>query len=410
MTAYIIGASISGLLAAAALSDRVDKVVLLERDDLTEDGGSRRGVPQSRHVHGLLSRGLTSMETLLPGLSAELTAAGVPTGDVLRDFQWMVDGKPLPRVPSGLRGLSASRPFLESAIRARVAALPTVEIRTGRTVYGPIIADGRVTGVRTDAGDLTGADLVVDASGRGSRARQWLVEMGYPEAPIESLEINLHFVSRYFKLDGQDLGGPLGTLSGAYPERPYGMNATRVENDIIQLTISCIAGAEPPTDNERMLALAEEVGASVVANVLRTAEPVGPVSVMRFPVERRVRFDRMDRFPEGFLPIGDAVSSFNPTYGQGMTLAGLNALLLRERTDVGYLGEAAGLADVPWAMVVSNDRRYGADAVRDEFTSRLRAALPGDPELAKVYLAVANLVLPPTALRDPSLVARVPAA
>src|ERR1700754_663886 len=131
MTAYIIGASISGLLAAAALSDRVDNVVLLERDDLTEDGGSRRGVPQSRHLHGLLVRGLTSMETLLPGLSAELAAAGVPTGDVLRDFQWMVDGKPLPRVESGLRGLSVSRPFLESAIRARVAALPTVEIRSG---------------------------------------------------------------------------------------------------------------------------------------------------------------------------------------------------------------------------------------------------------------------------------------
>jgi 2-polyprenyl-6-methoxyphenol hydroxylase-like FAD-dependent oxidoreductase len=410
MTAYIIGASISGLLAAAALSDRFDNVIVLERDDLTGDGGSRRGVPQSRHLHGLLSRGLTSMETLLPGLTGDLEAAGVPSGDLLRDFQWMVDGRPLPRVESGLQGLSASRPFLESAIRARVAALPTVEIRTGRTVHGLITApDGRVTGVRTDAGDLTGADLVVDASGRGSRARQWLAEMGYPEAPIESLEINLHFVSRYFKLDGQDLGG-LGTLSSAYPERPYGMNVTRVENDTAQLTISCIAGAEPPADHESMLALAGNGGASVVANVLRTAEPVGPVSVMRFPVERRVRFDRMDGFPEGFLPVGDAVSSFNPTYGQGMTLAGLNALLLRERTDVGFLGEAAGLADVPWAMVVSNDRRYGADGVRDEFTTKMRAALPGDPELAKVYLGVANLVLPPTALRDPEIVKRVLAA
>lgn len=400
-TAYIIGASIGGLLAAAALSDRFDRVVLLERDELADDDRTRRGVPQARHLHGLLSRGLAAMETLLPGLTDEVVGAGAPSGDLLEDFQWLADGHPLPRVPSGLRGLSATRPFLERHIRTRVAALPAVEFRTGRTVTGLITApDGTVTGVRTDAGDLTGAGLVVDASGRGSRARQWLVELGYPEAQIESLEIGLTFVSRYFKADGHDLGAPLGTLSGSYPERPYGINVARVENGMIQLTISCIAGSAPPKDHADMLALAEKVNLPVAVDLLRTAEPLSPISSMRFPVERRVRFDRMDRFPEGFLPVGDAVCSFNPTFGQGMTLAGLQALLLRERLDAGYLTDSAKVADVPWAMVVSNDRRYGPDAVLDPYMQRLREALPGNPDLAKVYLSVANLVVPPTALRE----------
>jgi 2-polyprenyl-6-methoxyphenol hydroxylase-like FAD-dependent oxidoreductase len=409
-TAYIIGASVGGLLAAAALSDRFDHVVLIERDELADDEGPRRGVPQGRHLHGLLSRGLSAMETLLPGLTGEIVAAGAPMGDVQEDFQWMVDGKPVPRATSGLRALSASRPFLERHIRTRVAALSEVEIRTGQTVTGLIATPGgRVTGVHTDAGDLTGADLVVDASGRGSRARQWLVGLGYPEVQIESLEVGLTFVSQYFKLDGQDLGAPLGTLSGAWPGRRYGVNATLVENGIIQLTFSAIAGAKPPVDEAAMLALAEELQTPVALNILRTAEPIGPVSLMRFPVERRVRFDRMDRFPEGFLAVGDAVCSFNPTYGQGLTVAGLQALLLREVLDARFLSESAKIMEVPWAMVMSNDRRYGPDAVQDPYMTRLRAALPGDPELTKIYLSVANLVLPPTALRDPEIVARIPA-
>jgi 2-polyprenyl-6-methoxyphenol hydroxylase-like FAD-dependent oxidoreductase len=401
-TAYIIGASIGGLLAAAALSDRFDRVVLLERDGLADDDRVRRGVPQSRHLHGLLSRGLDAMETLLPGLTDRMVEAGAPIGDLLEDFQWVADGHLLPRVPSGLRGLSVTRPFLERHIRTRVAELPGVELRAGRTVTGLISApdnEARVVGVQTDAGDLTGADLVVDASGRGSRARRWLVALGYPEVEVETLDIDLTFVSRYFKADGQELGAPLGTLSGSYPERPYGLNVTRVENGMVQMTVSCIAKSPPPKDHAEMVALAERLEATVALNLLRTAEPLSPISSMKFPVEQRVRFDRMDRFPGGFLPVGDAVCSFNPTFGQGMTLAGLEALLLRDRVDVGYLAAAAKLADVPWAMVSSNDRRYGPDAVRDPYTKSLRAALPGNPDLAKVYLKVANLVLPPTALR-----------
>ncbi|NMO50873.1 hypothetical protein HH310_06655 [Actinoplanes sp. TBRC 11911] len=400
-TAYIIGASIAGLLAAAALSDRFGRVVLLERDDLADDERGRRGVPQSRHIHGLLSRGLDAMETLLPGLTGEVEKDGAPTGDILEDYQWLADGHPLPRVPSGLRALSATRPFLERHIRTRVAALPGVEFRTARTVTGLIAApDGRITGVATDAGDLTGADLVVDASGRGSRSRRWLADLGYPEVEVENLDIGLTFVSRYFTAEGQDLGAPLGTLSGAYPEQPYGMNVARVENGMVQLTISCIAGSPPPRDHDEMVALAERLEADVALPLLRTAEPLSAITSMRFPREQRVRFDRMDRFPDGFLAVGDAVCSFNPTFGQGMTLAGLQALLLRERVDVGFLAESAKLADVPWAMVSSNDRRYGPDAVPDPYTKRLRAALPGSPDLAKIYLSVANLVLPPSALRE----------
>jgi 2-polyprenyl-6-methoxyphenol hydroxylase-like FAD-dependent oxidoreductase len=420
-TAYVIGASLGGLLAAAALSGRFDRVVLFERDNLPDDDRVRRGVPQGRHLHMLLSSGRTAIEALLPGFTDDMLAGGAHGGDLQRDMQWIVDGEPLPRLASGLFGLTASRPFLERRVRNRVRELPGVEIRTGRTVTG-LITDsaGRVTGVQTDAGALTGAELVVDASGRGSRARHWLVDLGYPEAEVEGVDVRLTYVSRAFRMNGADLGAPLASLSSAQPGQPYGGSAIAEEDGRIRMTLSGMAGTSLPTDDEGLLTCASNLPpASPVPRLLKAGRPLGPASLMRFPTEWRRRFDRMDRFPQGFLPFGDTLCSFNPVYAQGMSVAALEAVLLRdlagqEDTDLSarFLRESATLVDAPWTLALANDRRYATDAAPDPFAqylTRLRTAMHHDPVLAAAFLRVTQLVESPSTLRAPEIVARVAA-
>jgi 2-polyprenyl-6-methoxyphenol hydroxylase-like FAD-dependent oxidoreductase len=419
--AYVIGASLGGLLAAAALSHRFDRVVLFERDNLPDDDQVRRGVPQGRHLHMLLSSGRTALEALLPGFTSDMLAAGAHGGDLQRDLQWIVDGEPLPRLPSGLFGLTASRPFLERHVRNRVRELPGVEIRTGRTVTGLITnSSGRVAGVQTDAGILTGADLVVDASGRGSRARHWLVDLGYPEADVEGLDVRLTYVSRTFRQDGDDLGAPLASMTSAQPGQPYGGSAIAEEDGRIRITLSAMAGARLPADDEGLLTCALNLPpASPVPHLLKAGEPLGPASLMRYPTEWRRRFDRMDRFPQGFLPFGDALCSFNPVYAQGMSVAAMEAVLLRdlvnqadEDLSVRFLQESATLVGAPWMLALANDRRYFPDAGSDPFAqylTRLRTAMHHDPVLATAFLRVTQLVESPSTLRAPEIVARVPA-
>jgi flavin-dependent dehydrogenase len=247
-TAYVLGGSLAGLLSAAVLAERFDRVVVLERDRLPEGVRARRGVPQSRHLHALLSRGLTTLEELLPGFLAEMVHAGAVTGDLMEDVQWFVDGRPVSRRPAGIIGLSASRPLLEWMVRRRVAELPGVVIVPGCVVDGLLTTPDRrrVVGVRALAdGQLrewTGADLVVDATGRATLSPRWLAELGF-SVPVESQQIRLAYASRPYRRHGQDLGGRLGTASWAYPGQPYGGFVFAEEGDRCIMMVAAYSGS-----------------------------------------------------------------------------------------------------------------------------------------------------------------------
>ncbi len=185
----VIGASIAGLLAARVLHESFDEVIVLDRDVLPMAPQPRRGVPQGHHVHGLLARGRQELDRLFEAFSSELIAEGAPTFDVQDDMQWWIDGRPLAKGDSGMSALGAGRPLLEFALRRRIRELPNVRIRPECVANGLLTTrrGERVTGVRMTGLDQEilseGVDLVVDASGRGSRARHWLAELGYPQAP-----------------------------------------------------------------------------------------------------------------------------------------------------------------------------------------------------------------------------------
>ncbi|MCI4065282.1 FAD-dependent oxidoreductase [Micromonospora sp. R77] len=426
--AVVIGASMGGLLAARALSDAYAEVVLLDRDVLPDGPASRRGVPQGRQLHVLLDRGRQVLGELFPGLGAELTARGVCPVDLHGEVHWYNDGHRMRRAPSDLIAYGMSRPLLEQVVRERVRALPGVRVLAGHEVTGLLLTTDRrrVTGVRVVTADRTElalpADLVVDAGGRGSRSPVWLADAGFRPAPEERVEVDVTYVTRTYRREPGQLEGMLGALANAVPGRPRAGIVAPQEDGRFAVVLSGVLGEQPPTDDEGMAAFAATLPAPQIGALLRTARPVDPPARMRFPASVRRRYERLRRLPEGHLVFGDGLCSFNPIYGQGMTVAALEALLLRRLLAEGgdglarrfYRG-AARLIDAPWQISVGTDLRFpevtGRRTLRvrlvNAYLARLHAAATTDARLGAAFLRVLNLVDPPTRLLTPALLVRV---
>ena len=429
--AVVLGASMAGLLAARVLADAYRRVTVIDRDELPQVPGHRRGVPHGRHVHALLARGQQVLEELLPGITAELIALGAPAGDLLANGRWYLSGHLLRQAPSGLVGLCASRPALEGQVRARVRALPNVAFLEGRDIVGLAAApDGRrVTGVRVrrrGAGgaeeEPIGADLVVDATGRGSRTPVWLEAFGYARPEEEQVRIGLGYATRTYRLPPDALGGDLAVIYGSTPEFPRGAAFLRLEGDRWMLTVGGILGDHPPTDPEGFLDFTRSLRFPEIYQAVRDAEPLDDPVPFRFPVSVRRRYERLDPFPDGLLVVGDAVCSFNPVYGQGMTVAALEALTLRRHLGRGvrprphrFFADLARVVDVPWDIAVGGDLRFpGVQGRRtpktrliNGYLTRLHAAAADDAGLAEAFLRVAGLIDPPPALLRPGVALRV---
>ena len=226
--AVVLGASMAGLLAAQVLADSYGQVTVIDRDELPEASMHRRGVPHGRHLHALAARGQQALEELFCGLTAELVADGVPAGDMLADTRLFFSGHRLRRAPTGLGLLCASRPVLEGRVRARVLALPNVRVVDRCDVVGLATTPDRrrVTGARLlrradgSAEEVLGADLVVDATGRGTRTPAWLEALGYPRPPAAQVRVGLGYATRIYRLPPDALGGDLAVLQAATPRHP----------------------------------------------------------------------------------------------------------------------------------------------------------------------------------------------
>jgi 2-polyprenyl-6-methoxyphenol hydroxylase-like FAD-dependent oxidoreductase len=428
--AVVLGASMAGLLAARVLADAYAQVMVIDRDELPQADAHRRGVPQGRHVHGLLARGQQALEELLPGLTAELTAQGVPAGDMLADTRLYLSGHRLRRAPTGLVVLCASRPVLEGHVRARVRAIPNVRFldRCDILGLGTTPDDRRVTGARVlrradgSAEQVLGADLVVDATGRGARTPMWLEALGYPRPREERVGIGLGYATRTYRLPPDALGGDLAVMQAATPEHPRTGGLQLLEGGRWMLTLGGILGDHPPTDPDGFLGFARSLQFPDIYETVRDAEPLdGPVA-FRFPASVWRRYERLRRFPDGLLVLGDAVASFNPIYGQGMSVAALEALTLRRHLEDGtrphprrFFADLARVVQVPWEIAAGGDlvfpdvqgRRTPKGRLLNAYIARLHAAAARDAGLADAFVRVAGLVAPPQTLLHPRVAVRV---
>lgn len=341
--AIVIGASLAGLCAARVLSDHFDRVTIFERDELPDGPSCRTAVSQGRHVHLLMARGAAEFEGLFPGLLDDMVAAGVPKLDNRPDcIHFGAAGHVLGTNRTLKREFTTyvpSRPHLEWQIRKRALAIPNVElIRSGvaEPRYDP--AEERVTGVLLTAGDEAGAipaDLVVDATGRGTRLPVWLEQWGFDRPTEDTVDVGIDYATHQVHIpDG--LIKEKVVVAGASRDHPVGLGMLLYEDGNWSVTTFGTGKVDPPQNLHDIYELADVLLPEHLSSALRSATPLGAMAFHKYPTSRWRRYDRMTRFPTGIIPFGDAVVSFNPTYGQGMTMTSIQAGNLRAVLAAGH--------------------------------------------------------------------------
>ncbi|TDC42959.1 FAD-dependent oxidoreductase [Micromonospora sp. KC213] len=427
----VLGASMGGLLAARVLADRYAEVLLVDRDEVTGVSGYRPGVPHGRHAHGLVARGYQILESQFPGLTDDLRAAGVVPGDFSGDIRWYVDGQRMLPSRSGLVSVPATRPVLEHAVRNRVQAIPNVRVLERHDIVGLVTTPdrARVIGARVQRRaedsreEVLDADLVVDATGRGSRTPAWLAALGYQRPAEDRVKIDLAYTTRHFRLPEDPFGSDLAIIPAATPTSPRGAFFYRVPGDggVVELTLTGILGDYPPADPEGFLAFVRSLPVPDIYRAVQDAEPVDDAVTFRFPASVRRRYERLTRFPAGLLVMGDAVCSFNPIYAQGMTAAALGSLVLAEHLrhgepqPVAFFRDLARQLDSPWDFSGGADLGYaGVEGKRtakirfaNAYVARLQRAATRDARLTDAFIRVAGLIDPPSSLMRPATMLRV---
>ena len=435
-TAVVIGGGLAGMLAVTALLGHVDAITVVERDRYPAERAFRKGVPQARHLHILLSGGQRALDTLLPGTVEALTEAGARSLYLPRDL--------ITRTPTGWqrrfderrhRTLSVTRPVLdavvrERALRAAAGSATRVEVLEATEAVGLTGDSRQVTGVRVRsrggserAERALSAELVVDASGRGSRVPQWYAALGRGAPHEETVDAGIAYATRMYR--PRDPEPEVGVNIPGWPQCPRGAAYVPVEDGKWLLTLSGVRGHHPPTDEAEFTAFSATVGDPYVHELLAHAEPLSSVYGFRDTFNRRRHFERAGALPEGFLVLGDANCTFNPVYGQGMSVAALGALAVR-----GALDEAGGLrpgataeaqravsraADPAWLAAVGADRPYASDGdaragigerVSTWYIERLTARAAIDPVVGAAFRDVFCLTAPPSRLVSPRVALR----
>jgi 2-polyprenyl-6-methoxyphenol hydroxylase-like FAD-dependent oxidoreductase len=436
--AVVLGASMGGLLAARVLAEFFETVTVFERDGLSDDPVNRRGVPQGRHVHALLPRGARVLDELFPGLLSELLAAGAPVwddGDLSKAYLSYSGHRVVPSgVVAGDHSEMAlympSRPLLECHVRRRLRRLGNVTIHDGHDVTELTSTwdRSRITGVRVanrvdgTARELA-ADLVMDAMGRGAHTPALLENLGYGRPAEDHITMHTTYVSQPLRIPPGTLTEKMAVISPA-PGRPRGMFLVGYERDTWIFTVYALAGHEPPRDLAAMLSYAADYSPAHLLAAVRAGEPLGPVVQHRMPSSQWRRYDKMRRLPDGLLAIGDAICSFNPIYGQGMSVAALDAVALRDCLRQGvtalprrYFRATAKPIGAAWRTGATSDlafpevqgRRTRSMRVANRLVDRVLAASESDTAIGTQFFRVTGLLDPPTRLLRPSFLYRVAA-
>jgi len=332
--AIVIGGSMAGLLAARVLSEHFERVTIIERDQCIDDAQPRKGVPQGRHVHGLLAGGAAILGEYFPDLFATLAQDGaVPVGTIdIRRYQL---GVRVAAVPSSVKTLWQSRPFLEQHVRAALSARNNVFILDGCSVTRLRMNDEHISGVvlqhrnGKQHEDELAADLVVDASGRGSRAPQWLASLGYGQVEETSVKIDVGYASRIYRCPDQlPTDWKVLVVLGKPPDNKRAGVIFPIEGGCWMVTLAGWLRDYPPDDDAGFLEFARSLDQPDLYEAIKEAEPITPIAVYKYSANRWRHYERMSRLPEGFIVMGDAVCAFSPVYGQGMSVAAKEAKVL----------------------------------------------------------------------------------
>ena len=426
----VIGGGIGGMCVARVLSDHFERVTLIERDELPEGAAHRKGVPQSRHPHALLDRGRRELSALFPGFEDSMRERGGLDLDaalelaVLNPEGW---GK---RRHTGHLMLLGSRLLIESVVRDRIKGNPRIKLLEGTDVTGLLSAPGdasRVTGVEIrkasdSAASRLEADLVVDCTGRNSRATEWLTRLGYPEVEVEVVDAEAGYSTCWYQAPPADARPASWWWKGVFlnpsakPKREedyYFALILPIEGDRFLLTLASWGGRVLPADHESFAALCARLRSPIVAEALAISKPISSIFHRKGMQNIWRHYEKWDG-PAGFISIADAVCAFNPIYAQGMTSASVCSQILgtvlseMDPTDANFpaalFQRQAEFVKQPWSMSVARDRAAlgqssGADgAMGGEAWERIMREGGGVPVIAEALFNVINLNRPPESL------------
>ncbi|HEX6195533.1 MAG TPA: hypothetical protein VFZ37_06465 [Jiangellaceae bacterium] len=428
--AVVLGAGVGGLTHAIPLAARFDRVTIVDRDVLPDRPEPRRGVPQDSHLHLLIPRGHALLETLLPGVLTDLRARG---GEMIDRSDWRVyiGGGRLELTGIDEEITGATRPLLESVVRDRVLALDGVELMDGWAARTLTATEdhSRVTGVRlrseADAGDerTLVADLVVDTTGRASPSPRWLADLGYPVPEEQRLKVDVHYATRLFRREPGDLDGYRYVFVEVPPGGRRGGVALAVEGERWLVTLIGMAGERPPTDLDGFVDYAASLWTGDIRDIVAGATPLGDGIPRAFPAFLRRRYDRLRRLPERYVVSGDAVCSFNPRFGQGMTVAMAEAIELGsvldrhglDRTGPRLLSAAQSVVEDAWTLATGSDLTHPdvegprplSWRLTTAYLERLLSVARHDPVVAAAFLRVIGMLARPQTLMRPRIVRRV---
>ncbi|MCB8945226.1 MAG: FAD-dependent monooxygenase [Ardenticatenaceae bacterium] len=438
--AVVIGGSMAGLTAARVLSDHFAHVTVIERDEMPDGQEFRKGVPQGRHAHILLQRGQLILEKLFPGLSAELLAAGAETINVGTDLAFCSPNGWLPAFDSDMEIIGASRRLLDYVVYGRLAQFSNITFRplsdvmslcvdgSGRHVVGLEVSsreNGRI--------EKLPANLVVDASGRSSKAPEWLHQLGYQ--PPAELTVNAFagYATRLYRQpDTGSRAWKSVYIMPIPPDMPRGGVILPMENGGWQVTLIGIGRDYPPTDEAGFLEFARSLKSPQIYEAIKDAKPLTAPYGYRRAENRLRQFDQLSAYLEGFLAMGDAVYALNPVYGQGMTLASIASQLLHDCLVAHELkGETAdftGLASrfqkqlgkeliMPWQQATNEDMRWPETQGKQDLGMAMRMvngyfgqvmqAMPHSAKVTDAFYRVQHMVAPPTTLMRPDMLLTV---
>ncbi|KVN38550.1 hypothetical protein WJ63_00705 [Burkholderia pyrrocinia] len=433
--AIVIGAGIAGLLAARVLTDHFDSVHIIERDELPDEPASRKGIPQARYVHQLLMRGRLILEQLFPGIEDELISLGAVPIDWHADVHWFGPAGWMARGEPGFVTCSTSRDLLEFVVRRRVLSCERITVQASCEVVGllPGAAPGTAGGIRARSRTQQSmvseiaAALVVDASGRSSHMPGWLRELGY-EAPQETI-VNafVGYASRVYRMPPGHAATNWKAL--VVHSRPPGCvrggTIFPIEGSRWIVTLTGAGGDYPPADEDGFLAFARSLRISALYEAIASAEPLTPVHHYRRMENRLRHYERVTRWPDGVVVVGDAVCGFNPVYGQGMTVSAIDAQLLDAHLKAAagkhvighaFQREAAAARRAAWTLSTGVDYRYEKTLgprrawhtrVMQRYMDHVIGLAAEREDTYQRLLHVMHMVAPPVSLLAPAMAARV---
>ena len=433
--AVVIGAGMGGLAAAGALVGHFDDVVVLERDSLPDRPDHRAGAPQGRHVHALLTAGQQALERLLPGFTDGIVAAGAVKVRANSDVRVeMPRYDPYPQRDLGWLTYAASRPLLEFVTRQLAEAAGVRFEARCRVRALETSADGaRITAVRfeRDGGesDVLECDLVVDASGRAAPTLALLEQLGRPAPEQTTIGVDFAYITQVFEPPADPPADWKIVMTMPAPGGvPRGGLLAPLEGGLWICSIGSVGEGLPPAEFAAFMASAESLRTPTIHQALTQSKPIGDVVCYGFRESIRRHFDRLAPLPRGLVPLGDSICRFNPVYGQGMTVAALEAVELRRLLDeragdhegldglnTAFLTGIEAVIDAAWQMSAIPD--LASPTTRGERPANLLFILQfglalvelsaRDAEVHKLDAQVRQLMKPPSALMDPDLMQRV---